>query len=145
MRRDIDPNLERVIHQELRKLPPVKAPDVLLSRVLVGVRREQALPWWRKSIWQWPHGARTAFLIVLAVIVTAIMSSTWWAGDVAARGADVLNESARPFMPLGNAFVVLWRTLLQNVVLFGLAFCGMLYLLCLGAGTMFVRFAVRRS
>jgi hypothetical protein len=145
MQPEIDPNLERVIHQELRKLPPLKAPDMLLGRVLVGVRRERALPWWRKSIWQWPNGVRTAFLIVLAVMVTAIMSSTWWAGDVAARGADVLHESARPFMPLGNAFFVLWRTLLQNVVLFGLAFCGLLYLLCLGAGTMFVRFAVRRS
>lgn len=145
MRPEIDQNLERVIHQELRRLPPVKAPDVLLSRVLAGVRREQALPWWRKSIWQWPHGARTFFLIALAVMVTALTSSTWWAGDVAARGADVLNESARPFLPLSNAFLVLWRTILQNLVVFGLAFSGMLYLLCLGAGTMFVRFAVRRS
>jgi hypothetical protein len=145
MRPEIDPNLERVIHHELRKLPAVKAPDALMGRVLSSVRLEQSLPWWRKSIWRWPNGARTAFLIVLAVMVTAMTSSTWWAGDVAARGADVLNESARPFMPLGNAFFVLWRTLLQNLVLFGLAFSGMLYLLCLGAGTMFVRFAVRRS
>ena len=145
MRPEIDQNLERVIHQELRRLPPVKAPDVLLSRVLAGVRREQALPWWRKSIWQWPSGARTFFLIVLAVMVTAMTSSTWWAGDVAARGAEVFTDSTQPLVPLGNAFLVLWRTLLQNVVVYGLAFSGILYLLCLGAGTMFVRFAVRRS
>jgi hypothetical protein len=145
MQPEVDPNLERVIHQELRKLPPVKAPTALLGRVLASVRVEAALPWWRKSIWQWPHGARTAFFIVLALIITAITSSTWWAGDVAARGADALNQSTQSLMPLGNAFLVLWRTVLQNVVLFALAFSGMLYLLCLGAGTMFVRFAVRRS
>jgi hypothetical protein len=142
---DIDTNLERVIHQELRKLPSLKAPDALLGRVLVSVRAQQALPWWRKSIWQWPHAARTAFMIMLAVVVAAITSSHWWASDVAARGVEALNDSAQPFAPLGNAFLVLWRTLIQNVVLYGLAFSGMLYLLCLGAGTMFVRFAVRRS
>jgi len=142
---EFDTNLERVIHQELRKLPPVKTPEALLGRVLVSVRAQQALPWWRKSIWQWPHAARTVFFIVLAVMITAITSSHWWAGDVAAKGAEVFSDSTQPLMPLGNAFVVLWRTLFQNVVLYGLAFCGMLYLLCLGAGTMFVRFAVRRS
>ena len=145
MRPEIDPNLERVIHQELRKQPPVKAPGALLERVLTSVRMEQSLPWWRKSIWHWPNGARSAFFIVLAVLVTAISSSTWWAGDVAARGADVLNQSTQSLAPLSNAFFVLWRTVLQNLVVFGLGFVGMLYLLCLGAGTMFVRFAVRRS
>ena len=145
MRPEIDSNLERVIHQELRKLPAVKAPDALAARVLATVRAQQALPWWQKSIWQWPNSARTLFLILLAVAVATISSSTWWAGDFAAKGADVLNESARPLLPLGNAFFVLWRTLLQNVVIFGFAFSGMLYLLCVGAGTMFVRFATRRS
>ena len=145
MQPEIDPNLERLIHQELRKLPPVKAPDALLERVLAVARLQQSLPWWRKSIWQWPNGARTAFLIVLAVVVSVVTSSTWWAGEVAMRSANVLSESTQSLMPLSNAFLVLWRALLQNVVVFGLAFVGMLYLLCLGAGTMFVRFAVRRS
>ncbi|HKQ40589.1 MAG TPA: hypothetical protein VJ063_21140 [Verrucomicrobiae bacterium] len=145
MQPEIDQNLARVIHQELRKLPPLKAPEALLGRVLAGVRLQQALPWWRKSIWQWPNAARTTFFVVLAVMITAIMSSHWWAGDVAAKGVEVLSDSTQPLVPLSNAFLVLWRTLLQNVVIFGLAFSGMLYLLCLGAGTMFVRFALRRS
>jgi len=145
MQPEIDPSLERVIHHELRTLPPVKAPEALLGRVLVSVRAQAALPWWRKSIWQWPHIARTTFFIVLAVMITAITSSHWWAGDIAAKGVEVLSDSTRPLIPLGNAFLLLWRTLLQNLVVFGLAFSGMLYLLCLGAGTMFVRFAVRRS
>ena|SRR5688572_4090017 len=141
----IDQSLERLIHQELRKLPPVKAPEALSARVLATVRAHHALPWWKKSIWYWPNAARTAFLIVLAVAVAAMTGSTWWAGDVAAKGANVFTESTQAFQPLGNALIVLWKYILQHVVLFGLAFTGVLYLLCLGAGTMFVRLALRRS
>ena len=145
MQPEIDQNLERIIHQELRKLPPVKAPDVLSARVLASVRARQSLPWWQQSIWNWPNGARTAFMVALAVVVAVITGSTWWAPDIAAKGADVFSESAQGLQPFSNAFFALWRTILQNVLVFGLAFCAVLYLLCLGAGTMFFRFAVRRS
>src|SRR5688572_14402503 len=139
---EIDPNLERLIHQELRKLPTVKAPEALSARVLATVRAREALPWWQQSIWNWPVYARTVFLIVLAVAVAAMTGSTWWAGEVA---ANYSSPATQILGTLGNAFLVLWRSLLQNVVLFGLAFTGMLYLFCLGAGTMFVRVAVKRS
>ena len=62
----------------------------------------------------------------------------WFAGDIAAKGIDVLQ-------PFSTVFFALWRTILQNVIVFGLAFSAMLYLRCLGAGTIFFRFAVRRS
>ena len=138
MQPEIDQNLERIVHQELSKLPVVKAPDALSARVLARMRARQALPWWQQSIWHWPNAARTAFMVVLAVVVAAFAGSTWFAGDVAAKGIDVLQ-------PFTNVFFALWRTVLQNVIVFGLAFSAMLYLLCLGAGTMFFRFAVRRS
>jgi hypothetical protein len=141
MQPEIDQNLERVIHQELRKLPPVKPPELLSLRVLATVRAHQALPWWRKSIWHWPNAVRTVFLIILAGLVAAITSSTWWAPEVAANYSGPLSFVAT----LGNACLVLWKTNLQNVVLFGLVFIAMLYLLCLGAGTIFVQLAVRRS
>ena len=142
---EIDQNLERIIHQELRKLPPVKAPDAFSARVLASVRARRSLPWWQQSIWNWPNAARTAFMIALAVVVAVITGSTWWAGDIAAKGADVFSESTQGLQPFSNVFFTLWRTILQNVIVFAVAFSGMLYLLCLGAGTMFVRFAVRRS
>jgi len=142
---EIDSNLERVIHHELRRLPPVKAPEALAARVLASVQAHRDLPWWQQSIWHWPAYVRTAFLIVLAVGFTVITSSTWWAGAVAANYSGVFSPVTQLLGTLGNAFLVLWKTLLQNVVLFGLAFTAMLYLFCLGAGTMFVRLAVRRS
>ena len=145
MQPEIDPNLERVIHEELRKLPSLRAPEGLSARVLATVRTHQALPWWHKSIWQWPQATRTAFLVVLAIVVAVITGSTWWAGDVAAKGVNAFTQTAQGLMPLGNAFLALWRAIPSSLLLFALAFSGMLYLFCLGAGTMFVRFAVRRS
>jgi len=145
MQPEIDQSLERLIHQELRKLPPVKAPEALSARVLATVRARRSLPWWQTSIWQWPSYARTAFLIALAIAVAVITGSPWWAGEVAASYSGPLAQTTQLIGSLGNAFVVLWKTLLQNVVLFGLAFTAMLYLFCLGAGTVFVRLAVRRS
>lgn len=145
MQPEIDQNLERLIHQELRKLPPVKAPETLSARVLAAVRERQSLPWWQTSIWYWPSYARAVFLIALAVMVAVISGSPWWAGEVAANYSGPLTQTTQVLGSLGNAFLVLWKTLLQNVVLFGLAFTGMLYLFCLGAGTVFVRLAVRRS
>ena len=145
MEPEIDTNLERLIHEELRKLPAVKAPESLSARVLATVHARESLPWWRQSIWNWPAYARTAFLITLAVAVAGITGTTWLAGDVAAKGADLFGQVTDVIAPLSNAFLVLWKAVLQNVVLFGLAFTGMLYLVCVGAGTMFVRLAVRRS
>src|SRR5688500_14635850 len=135
MEPELDTKLERLIHQELRKLPLVKAPEALSARVLARVQMRPAVPWWQQSIWNWPAAARAVFLITLAFVVAAITGGTWVAGDVAAKGADTFGVVTQAFAPLGNAFFVLWKTLLQNVVLFGLAFTGMLYLLCLGAGT----------
>jgi hypothetical protein len=123
----------------------VKAPDALSRRVLASVRARRSLPWWQQSIWHWPNAARTAFLVALAVVVAVITGSSWWAGDVAARGADVFNESTQALQPFSSVALTLWRTILQNVIVFAVAFSAMLYLLCLGAGTMFFRFAVRRS
>lgn len=145
MQAEIDSNLERLIHQELRKLPPVKAPEGLPARVLLAVRARQAWPWWQQSIWHWPNFARTTFMILLSIAVAAMTSSTWWATEVASNFAPNLAPATQMFSTLGNAMAVLWKTVLQNVMLYGLAVVAMLYLFCLGAGTMFVRLAVRRS
>src|SRR4051794_22530553 len=51
---EIDTKLERLIHRQLKEQPPLKAPPALLMRVLAAARQQQALPWWKQSIWHWP-------------------------------------------------------------------------------------------
>ena len=136
----IDPTLERLVHQELKKLPPVKAPARLSARVLEVVRARQALPWWQQSFWHWPAAARGAFLLLVAVIVASLTGGTWFAGELAVDGTV-----AKYVNPLANAFLVMWRSFLQTLVLWALGFAMMLYLICVGAGTLFVRMAYKRA
>ena len=136
----IDPTLERLVHQELKKLPPVKAPARLSARVLELVRARQALPWWQQSFWHWPAAARGAFLLIVAMIVVSLTGGTWFASEVA-----VDSTVAKYINPLANAFLVMWRSFLQTLTLWLLGFAAMLYLICVGAGTLFVRMAYKRA
>ena len=135
-----DPKLEQLIHQELKKLPPVTAPVRLAARVLEVVRARRALPWWQQSFWHWPALARAVFLIVVALIAVSLTGGTWFAGEVAADGSI-----GRYVSPFTNAFAIMWRSFLQTLVVWALSFAGVLYLICVGAGTLFVRMAYRRA
>lgn len=144
MERKFDPTLERVIHQELKRLPAVKAPARLSARVLEAVRARQALPWWQQSFWHWPSLARAVFLLLVGFIAVSLTGGTWFASEVAADGT-VAKTVAEYLSPLTNAFVVMWRSFLQTLALWALALAGVLYLICVGAGTLFVRLAYKRA
>ena len=136
----IDPTLERIIHQELKKLPGLKAPARLSARVLEIVRAREALPWWQQSFWHWPAAARGAFLLVVAMIVLSLTGGAWFAGEIALDGAVT-----KYINPLASAFLVMWRSFLQTLALWALGFAAVLYLVCVGAGTLFVRVAYKRA
>ena len=71
-------NLERLIHQALRDLPPRRAPHSLEQRVLAELQRRLALPWWRKSFAHWPVLARAGFIMLSAGLVKlALMLGMW--------------------------------------------------------------------
>ena len=144
MERKFDPALERVIHQELKKLPTVKAPDRLKARVLEAVRARQSLPWWQQSFWHWPAPVRAVFLFLVGFIAMSLTGGTWFAGEVASD-STVARTVAEYMSPFTNAFVVMWRSFLQTLALWALALAGVMYLICVGAGTLFVRVAYKRA
>ncbi|MBI3885017.1 MAG: hypothetical protein HY302_04730, partial [Opitutae bacterium] len=41
--------LEQIVHQNLRALPPRRAPRTLGARVLAELERRRALAWWHRS------------------------------------------------------------------------------------------------
>ncbi len=62
--------LERLVHDALRRLPYRQAPASLEDRVLQELARRAALPWWRRSFTHWPTVARSLFLILCAALGT---------------------------------------------------------------------------
>lgn len=65
MNRKMTPEeLEQFIHQQLRGLPPRKAPRSLESRVMAALEHQAAIAWYHKSWNHWPAAIRAAFLAV---------------------------------------------------------------------------------
>jgi hypothetical protein len=150
-----EPNnkLETVIQQELRRLPELSAPATLIPRVMSAIHARVALPWWRRSWWEWPMPARSAFaslaVISAALLVVFVLPllTGWTTSTSASLASPWLNGAAdylKGLESLANAGAVVWRAAAQPVILGLLMVSSFLYLVCVGLGTMFVRLAWQR-
>lgn len=98
--------LEKLVHDNLRALPPRRAPRSLESRVLAAIEARAALPWWQQSFRSWPVAARVVFILFSAgVIKVALMGAVWvMAGFNATEFANAFSTQFSWFNSLRNAF-----------------------------------------
>lgn len=75
MANEPNPDLEKRIHAELRKLPDLPAPPSLIPRVLAKIQASAAPVWWQRPWMLWPMPARAASAL-LALSLLAF--SVWW-------------------------------------------------------------------
>ena len=59
---DAAAQLQQRISRLLGAVPPEQAPAELMPRVWAQLARRRALPWWRRSVLDWPLPAQLAFL-----------------------------------------------------------------------------------
>ncbi len=106
--------LERRVHDQLRRLPDPIAPATLLPRVLAAIDAWANRPWYARAWFTWPIG----WQVVSVVFLLAAVYATWAAPPLPAS-----------IVATGNAGTVIWRTLFEPlmgylvglVVLMGLA------------------------
>ena len=67
--------LEKFIHQNLRALPPRRAPRTLESRVMAALEQRAAIAWYHKSWAYWPASVRAAFLAVATGVSGAAVAA----------------------------------------------------------------------
>lgn len=152
MKSEFDPKLESLLDEELKKLPPVAAPASLLPNVMSAIAARAQLPWWERAWWDWPLTAKAAFLLLALAIVGAFSSG----GVMLDAGVSNYSQQVvERFGPLAS----LWETVLtvlnvlrslvekigQPVLLYAATLIGLLYLACLGLGTVCVRYALKRG
>jgi len=106
-------DLERRVHDELRRLPAPLAPDTLLPRILAAVESWANRPWYARAWFTWPLGWQIASVAALALAVYG----TW---NLPPLPASVVATS--------NAGGVIWRTIVEP--LFGYV-VGLVVLMCL--------------
>src|SRR5882724_4403117 len=72
--------LEKLIHSELRKLPPLSAPVGLISNTLAAIKDRASRPWWQQPFLAWHPKARTLlFIALIALLAGAVFGMRWLA------------------------------------------------------------------
>jgi hypothetical protein len=151
MKPEFDPRLESLVGAELKKLPPITAPGSLLPGVLAAIAARARLPWWQRAWWDWPLAAKAAFLLLALAIAGAFSTG----GIVIDQGVSTYSqqmvERLGPLTSLWNTVLIVLGALRsvvekigQPLMLYVAAFFGVLYLTCLGLGTVCVRYAMKR-
>ncbi|HWJ55369.1 MAG TPA: hypothetical protein VNR90_04110 [Vicinamibacterales bacterium] len=105
--------LERRVHDEIRRLPDPLAPGTLLPRILAAVDAWANRPWYARAWFTWPLAWQTASVALVALAVYA----TWTAPPLPAS-----------IVATTSAGSVIWRTLIEPLLGYVV---GLVVLMCL--------------
>ncbi len=94
-------DLERRVHEELRRLPAPKAPHTLLPRVLSAVDAWANRPWYTRAWFAWPVGWQIASAALLVGVV---------------YGAWRLPPAPPSVIAAAGATRVIWEALVQPLL-----------------------------
>jgi len=138
--------LEARIHRELRQLPAHRAPATLSPRVMAALRAQARTPWWRASFWGWPTAVQGAFLFLLAAIPAFLnhwlINASVGGSKLDAEWGKVVSSgqlAMEVMVTLASALSTAARASLQPPVIAALAVAFLMYLWCLGTGTVLLR------
>ena len=145
---------EKSLHRELDELPELKAPPSLIPKVMERLRREVAVPWYQRSLWQWPRALRAAALgLMIATVVTLACAIPFaWHWLIAPALTTCQAEVAEWWEPLGRSLSTLlgvgatfWQEHLQDLLLGVALLMAAIYFTFVAAGTAVYRLAWRRT
>lgn len=151
MNPEADDKLEKLIHSELAKLPELKAPETLIPRVLEAIRSNASKPWWQRSWFHWPFGARmTSIGFACAVLALILVSlSMLWQNASGAAPLGMVLDWLTPFAVVGDILSTLAGAALMTLswigklwLALGLTIAFLMYVSCVGIGTICFRLAV---
>jgi hypothetical protein len=152
MKPEFDPKLESLLDAELQKLPPITAPASLVPNVMAAIAARARLPWWQHAWWDWPLTAKAAFLLLALAIAGAFSGGGVILDEGVSNYSQQVVERFSPITSLWDTVVTVLnvgRSLVekmgQSIFLYATIFIGLLYLTCLGLGTVCVRYALKRA
>lgn len=154
MNTDTEKALERMMDEQLRRLPYRKAPVSLAPRVLAAIRAQAHKPWWQRPLATWARWLQ----VVTLMAATGIGAVLAWAISLGIENLDFgavtrsLKSSLDRFdfvwtaaTTLGNAVVIVLGQTHPMVLIAGGLLCVVAYASCIGMGTLLYRLALNRS
>ena len=145
-------DLERRAHDALRRLPAPRAPETLLPRVMAGSHRAPRRAWYVGAWRTWPQGWQVvSALAVLVTIVAAAMVLAPVDSIVSRELMARLGEwPSRVSMTISritaalDATVLVWRTIVEPVRVYVMAFVAIASMACALLGAVLVHVATER-
>lgn len=144
---------ETELDRRLKNLPDRPAPAGLAPRVMAAIRAQAALPWYRRTWWQWPLLAQVLSLLWFSGLLGGL---TWVClhggrGELPGVVGGQVMESLAVFAPLWSLVTAMLEALalvLKQVPLLAwvgvIGFFAVMYLSCIGLGTALYRIALPR-
>jgi hypothetical protein len=152
MKPEFDPNLESLLDAELKKLPPIAAPFSLVPNVMAAIAARARLPWWQRAWWDWPLTAKAAFLLFALAIAGAFSGGGVMLDEGVSNYSQQVVERLGPITNLWQAVLTILNAvgsvvdkIGQPLLLHVGIFVGLLYITCVGLGTVCVRYALKRA
>ena len=129
-----------------------RAPHTLLPRVLAAVQAGAQRPWYERAWFTWPLGLQIASIAALILIVgggAVLLPETLAAAGAAASTFTArVMEDVAPVAQLAeattNAARVIWRALLEPVVVYAFAIVLLMWLACAAFGAALTRVVFER-
>ena len=151
MKPELDPRLAALVDAELKKLPPLAAPESLARDVMAVLAARANTPWWHRAWWDWPVAAKAAFLLV-AVLLAGAFSSGGIVLDRTITGyTETISGHLEPFTTLldtlrtlANALSLVAEGFSTSTLIYTALVAAILFFVCLGMGTAWVRYALKR-
>ena len=97
--------LEKFIHQQLKKLPEREAPDDLVANVFAAISAREDAPWWKQPFSYWPRHPQALLFAALSLVFVAVVYFAW--RPAAALSGNAIVERASSFAWLGRVFETL--------------------------------------
>ncbi len=135
-----DQQLERLIQEELQKLPELKAPATLIGRVNARIRANAPKVWWQTSWLTWPPAMKVISALLFATLLGGARASLSGINpahySATARGAaSWFTESWQCIFSLINAVVVVGRALGDHFLVWTLLLFGVLAVVTMALGS----------
>jgi hypothetical protein len=131
-------DLERLADVRLRALPPPRAPETLLPRVMAVVAAWASRPWYQRAWFTWPVAGQLAAVAGLAVVSAAILALLpglavplgTVVGGIAPGGQEYVMETAGQLRIAAEAAVVLARVVVLPVLSYAFVLVVLMWFAC---------------
>lgn len=142
------------LDRELKSLPDHRAPATLMVRVMAVLEQRARWPWYRRCWVEWPMPVRLIAGLVCAIMLGGVVLACYVAWQTSGL-PDEVRDFVVDLLYIARSVLSATGLVVGSVAAaakhaFGgwllgcVVLCGMMYVFCVGLGTVFCRLAVRR-